>query len=90
MDDLRRFTGQASILKNTLHRDNVGLHLNALANNPVERSGDLQGVRHSQTDHSRAWAIATGNRDDRKACGSENDNGTDEFESDCEPTVGAD
>lgn len=43
-DDLGRFTGQSRILENTLHRHDVGLDLDGLADDPVERGGDLQGI----------------------------------------------
>ncbi|SPQ22877.1 63a7d2a3-a124-4c10-818d-88561d6a3f36, partial [Thermothielavioides terrestris] len=81
VDNLGRFAWQLRILEDALYGHDVGLDLDRLAHDPVERRGDLQAVRQCQADHALAQLSAVGHRDDREARGSQNHNGADELQS---------
>ena len=90
MDNLRGLAGKTSLLENTFDRDNVRLHLDSLADNPVERGGDGEGVRHSKAHPSCAELGTVADGNDRQTSCRQDHNTANEFKANREPPVGAD
>ncbi len=80
MNNLRSFTRQAGILEDSFYRYDVGLNLDALADNPVERSGNLQGIRHCQSHHASTQTAVACDRDNGETRSGKNNDGTDELQ----------
>lgn len=73
VDHLGSLAWQSCIFQDTFYRYDIGLDLDGLTDDPVERGSDIERIRHHQANKTGGQFTATCNRDNSESSSAEND-----------------